>query len=66
MGEQIKQTKFVTFPEAPVDEERMAAILITKGDDGNLRAYMKDVPDRTQPDPEIVAALVQATEIANL
>lgn len=41
-------------------------MLITRDPDGNHRAYVKDVPGKSQPDPEIVALLTQATEIANL
>lgn len=58
--------KTITFPEANTTDERMAAVLVTKAEDGTLKAYVKDFPDRHQPDPEIVALLVQATEIANL
>lgn len=56
----------VTFPEANPTEERMAAILVNRADDGTLRTYIKDVPNRNQPDPEIVALLAQSVEIANL
>ena len=66
MAQQIRQPRFVTFPETSYDEERMAAVLVTKDDGGNLKAYVKDVPGKHQPDPEIVAALVQSAEIANL
>jgi len=63
----IKQTPVVAFPEVDiVHEERVAAVLVTKGEDDRLRAYVKDVPGHNPPDPEIVAALVQSVEIANL
>jgi hypothetical protein len=67
--DQIKQAPWVVFDEdrdAIMHEERMAAVLITKTDEGNLKAYVKDVEDRNPPDPEAVAMLVQAVEIANL
>lgn len=66
MTDTIKQATFVTFPESDPTEERMAAVLVSRNDDGALKAYVKDVPGRNQPDPEIVAALVQSVEIANL
>lgn len=66
MTNTIRQPKFVVFDEASIHDERMAAVLITKDSSGNLRAFVKDVPGREQPDPEIVAALVQSVEIANL
>lgn len=63
---QIKSLPAVAFAEASPNEERMSAILINKADDGTLRAYVKDVPGRNQPDPEVVALLVQSVELANL
>lgn len=66
MSPTVRQPRFVVFNEARTDEERMAAVLVTKDDQGNLKAYVKDVPGRQQPDPEIVAALVQSVEIQNL
>lgn len=67
MTDTIRQPKFVTFPEADYADERMAAVLISKdAETGNLKAHVKDVPGREQPDPEIVAALVQSVEIRNL
>jgi hypothetical protein len=65
--QQARQTKFVVFDEASTDDERMAAVLISKdAETGALKAHVKAGPGRSEPDPEIVAALVQATEIANL
>ena len=66
MANGIKSTRTVVFSEASYDEERMAAVLINKAEDGTLRAYVADVPGREQPDPEIVAMLVQSVEIKNL
>ena len=66
MATGIKSTRTVVFSEASYDEERMAAVLINKAEDGTLRAYVADVPGREQPDPEIVAMLVQSVEIKNL
>lgn len=62
----VRSMRTVTFPEASHSEERMAAVLVNKDEDGVLRAYVADVPGREQPDPEIVAALVQSVEIRNL
>ena len=62
----LKSTRTVVFPEASHDEERMAAVLINKADDGTLRAYVADIPGREQPDPEAVAMLVQSVALANL
>lgn len=58
--------RFVSFDEADPREERMAAVLITRDDAGSVKAYVKDVPGREQPDPEIVLALAQSVEIRNL
>ena len=66
MANGIKSTRTVVFNEASYDEERMAAMLINKAEDGTLRAYVADVPGREQPDPEVVALLVQSVEIENL
>lgn len=66
MATGIKSTRTVVFSEASYDEERMAAVLINKAEDGTLRAYVADVPGREQPDPEIVAMLVQSVEIKSL
>ena len=66
MANGIKSTRTVVFSEASYDEERMAAVLINKAEDGTLRAYVADVPGRERPDPEIVAMLVQSVEIKNL
>lgn len=63
----VRQAKFVVFEDASTQDERMAAVLITKDHEtGKLKAYVKDVPGRPAPDPEIVAALVQSVEIRNL
>lgn len=62
----IKSTRTVSFPEARYNEERMAAVLVNKAEDGTLRAYVADIPGREQPDPEIVAALVTSVEIRSL
>lgn len=62
----MRSSKTVTFPEASHSEERVAAILVNKAEDGTLRTYVKDVPGKSQPDPEIVALLTQSVEIANL
>lgn len=61
-----KQTAFVVFDKCVQREERLAAVLVTKSEDGSIKAYTKDVPGRPQPDPEIVDALRTAVEIANL
>lgn len=62
-----RQTKFVVFDEASQDDERMTAVLIAKdADTGTLKAYVKTPEGRNDPDPEIVAALVQSVELTNL
>ena len=66
MTDTVRQPKFVVFDEVDPSEERMAAVLVTRDADGRMKAYTKTVPGREQPDPEIVAALVQSTEIRNL
>lgn len=63
---EMKSTRTVVFPEADTGEERVAAVLINKNDDGTLRAYVADIPGHEQPDPEIVAMLTQSVEIKNL
>lgn len=62
----LKSTRTVTFPEADTSEERMAAVLINRDADGNLRAYTADVAGREQPDPELISMLVQSVEIQSL
>lgn len=57
---------FVTFPEAPNDQEMLAAVLITRDADGNVRAHVRTYPGYTQPDPDIVALLAQSASIVNL
>lgn len=66
MTHRTVQPHFVTFPEMTDQERRAAAVLVTVGDDGNLRAHVRDVDGRSEPDPEIVAALVQSIEIRRL
>lgn len=66
MATGIKSTRTVVFSEASYDEERMAAVLINKAEDGTLRAYVADVAGREQPDPEVISLLVQSVELANL
>lgn len=61
-----RRSSYTTFAEAPVTEEGVVAILITKGEDGNLRSYVREYPGHTAPDPEIVAVLAQSVELANL
>lgn len=62
----VRSTRTVTFPEASLDEERMAAVLINRDADGTLRAYTADVAGREQPDPELISMLVQSVEIQSL
>lgn len=66
MAQRYKSSRTVAFKDADPHEERMAAVLINRANDGTIRTYTLDVPGRQQPDPEIVAALAQAVEIANL
>jgi len=63
----VRQAKFVVFQDAPTDEERLAAVLVTRDPDtGATKVYTKDVPGRPQPDPEIVAMLAQSVALQNL
>ena len=62
----VRSLKVVGFPEASHEEERVAAVLINRDANGNLRAYVKDVPGKNPPDPEVVALLVQSVELCNL
>lgn len=62
----IRNLKMVTFPEASMHEERVAAVLVTKDEHGAYHAYTKDIPGRAQPDPELIAMLVQGIEIQEL
>lgn len=63
----IRQPKFVVFPDVDPHDERLAAVVVVRDhQSGSIKAITKDVPGRPQPDPEIVAALVTAVEIANL
>ena len=64
--QRYKSSRTVSFRDADPHEERLAAILVNKADDGSIRTYVADVPGREQPDPEIVAVLAQAVSIANL
>lgn len=61
-----KRAGFTCFPEAPTTEPGVVAVLFTKGEDGNLRAYVKEYPGFHAPDPEAVQWLQQAVSIANL
>ena len=61
-----RRVGYVTFPEAPASEEMIAAVLVTRDDEGTVRAYTKDVPGIEQPDPEVVSLLAQAASTANL
>lgn len=67
MQSHTRQSKTVVFNEASHEDERVAAVLVSRdATTGNLKAHVKDVPGREQPDPEIVALLVQSVEIRNL
>jgi len=62
-----RQTKFVVFDEASTEDERMCAVLVSKDPTtGALKAHVKAAPDRKEPDPEAVAWLVEAVNLANL
>jgi len=62
-----RQTTFASFPEASTRDERMAAVLVAKdADTGALKAYVTTPPHRQAPDPESIALLKQAVELANL
>lgn len=62
----IRSSRVVTFADANPHDERMAAVLVNRDDTGALKAYVATTPGRPEPDPEIVAALVQSVEIRNL
>lgn len=61
-----RRAAFTTFPEAPVSEEGVAAVLFTRDEQGNIRSYVKEYPGREAPDPEIVAVLAQSVELSNI
>lgn len=63
---QRTQPHFVVFPEMTDDEERIAAVLITKHESGELRAHVRDLDGRSDPDPEAVAMLKQSIELRRL
>lgn len=62
----VRRPSFTTFPEAPVEEAGVVAVLFTKDVGGHIHTYVKEYPGHHAPDPEIVAALTQAVEIAQL
>lgn len=66
MSQSVRSLKVVSFPESSTAEAHVAAVLVTKAEDGTLRTYVKDIPGRNAPDPEAVAVLAQAVELANL
>jgi hypothetical protein len=61
-----KQTAFVAFDKSVQQEERLAAVLVTKTEDGTIKAYVKDVPGRNAPPADAVDWFKQAVELANL
>ena len=61
-----RRMAYTPFPEAPTDEEGIAAVLITKDEAGTFKSYVKEYPGRVGPDPEIVAFVQQSTELRNL
>lgn len=61
-----RRSGYTTFPEAPIDEPGVVAILFTKDAAGNIRSYVKEYPGRQAPDPEAVAWLAQSVTLANL
>lgn len=63
---QARGLRFTTFPEANYNEEHVAAVLITKDEEGKHHAYVKEIPGKNPPIPEAVEMLVQAVELANL
>lgn len=66
MNDRIARPSFTTFPEASTDEPGVAAILFTRGHDGEIRTYVKEYPGQHAPDVEIIAIVSQAVELANL
>jgi hypothetical protein len=62
----IRSTKVVVFNEAEHQDEHIVAVLIQKNDAGAMTAIVKEFPGRHAPDPEAVALLKQAAELANL
>lgn len=61
-----RRSAYTSFPDAPVDESGVIAVLFTKGPDGNIRTHVREYPGYTAPDPEALAWLAQAVTIANL
>lgn len=54
------------FRDKDTSQENVFACMITRTDTGEYCAYTTVGKGREHPDPEIVATLVQAVEIANL
>lgn len=57
---------FTTFPEAPRDQEPIAAVLVTKDADGQTRTWVRTYDEYQPPSDEALGFLGTATDIANL
>ena len=62
----VRHLKSATFPESDVSHERVAAIFVTKDDEGKYRTYTQAYGANREPDPEVVAMLAQSIELRNL
>jgi hypothetical protein len=57
----------IGFPDAPLHEPLVAAVLITLDPDkGQLRSYIRSVPGVATPDEEIVDLLRSSMELRSL
>lgn len=63
---EIRQTPWVVFPDADKSDERMAAILVSKDEEGTLKAHVVVPEDRAEIPEGVVDMVVNAVEIANL
>lgn len=63
----LRSTKMVVFEDADHHDESVVAILIQRdASDGRTKVFVKEYPGNRAPDPEVVAVLKQAVDLANL
>jgi hypothetical protein len=63
----VRQTPWVVFQDADKNDERMAAILVSKdADTGELKSHVEVPEDKADLPDGVVDMVVNAVEIANL